>query len=99
MNHIHHDNALAMLRTMPFTAEELTLIEAAAADLPWEQLSPMIQDLQFPATSEAATVATTSKRTAAATAKAHTIRLVKFAIICTVIPLKETVFNAFYGKI
>ena len=34
MNHIHHDNALAMLRTMPFTAEELTLIEAAAADLP-----------------------------------------------------------------
>jgi len=54
MNHIHHDNALAMLRTMPFTAEELTLIEAAAADLPWEQLSPMIHDLQFPAASEAA---------------------------------------------
>ena len=54
MNHIHHDNALAMLRTMPFTAEELTLIEAAAADLPWEQLSPMIKELQFPATSEAA---------------------------------------------
>lgn len=54
MNHVHHDNALAMLRTMPFTAEELTLIEAAAADLPWEQLSPMIQDLQFPASSEAA---------------------------------------------
>lgn len=54
MNHIHHDNALAMLRTMPFTAEEMTLIEAAAASLPWEQLSPMIEELQFPATSEAA---------------------------------------------
>lgn len=54
MNHIHHDNALAMLRTMPFTAEEMTLIEAAAASLPWEQLSPMIKELQFPATSEAA---------------------------------------------
>lgn len=54
MNHIHHDNALAMLQTMPFTAEEMTLIKAAAADLPWEQLSPMIQELQFPATSEAA---------------------------------------------
>ncbi len=54
MNHIHHDNALAMLRTMPFTGEEMALIEAAAADLPWEQLSPMIKELQFPATSEAA---------------------------------------------
>lgn len=54
MNHIHHDNALAMLQSMPFTAEELTLIESAAAVLPWEQLSPMIHDLQFPATSEAA---------------------------------------------
>ena len=54
MNHIHHDNALAMLRTMPFTAEETTLIESATANLPWEQLSPMIKELQFPATSEAA---------------------------------------------
>lgn len=54
MNHIHHDNALAMLRAMPFSAEELTLIEAAAADLPWAQLAPMIRELQFPATSEAA---------------------------------------------
>ena len=54
MNHIHHDNALAMLRTMPFTGGEMALIEAAAADLPWEQLSPMIRDLQIPATSEAA---------------------------------------------
>ena len=54
MNHIHHDNALAMLRTMPFSAEEMTLIEAAAAELPWEQLSPMIRELQHPDTAEAA---------------------------------------------
>ena len=54
MSHIHHDNALALLRTMPFSAEEMILIEAAADDLPWEQLSPMIKELQFPATSEAA---------------------------------------------
>lgn len=54
MSHIHHDNALALLRTMPFSAEEMVLIEAAAAGLPWEQLSPMIKELQFPATSEAA---------------------------------------------
>ena len=52
MNHIHHDNALTVLKAQPFTAEELRLIEAAAADLPWEQLSPMIHDLQFPQTSE-----------------------------------------------
>ena len=54
MNHIHHDNALAMLRTMPFTGGEMALIEAAAADLPWEQLSPMIKELQVPQTAEAA---------------------------------------------
>lgn len=54
MNHIHHDNALALLRTQPFTAEEMVLIEAAAAELPWEQLSPMIRELQHPDTAEAA---------------------------------------------
>ena len=54
MDHIHHDNALTVLKAQPFTAEEFALIEAAAADLPWEALSPMIGDLQFPATAEAA---------------------------------------------
>lgn len=53
MNHIHHEHALAVLKAQPFTAEEISLIEAAAADLPWEQLSPMIHDLQFPKTAEA----------------------------------------------
>ena len=54
MNHIHYANAMTVLRAQPFSAEEFALIESAAADLPWEQLSPMIKELQFPATSEAA---------------------------------------------
>lgn len=54
MNHIHHDHALAMLHALPFTTEETALMEAAAAALDWEQLSPMIEQLQHPATAEAA---------------------------------------------
>lgn len=52
MYHIHHEHALAVLRSQPFTAGELSLIEAAAACLPWEELSPMIDRLQHPATAE-----------------------------------------------
>lgn len=54
MNHIHHANALTVLKAQPFTAEEMNLIEAAAAALPWEDLSPMIEGLQSPATAESA---------------------------------------------
>ena len=54
MPHIHHTGALALLGRQPFTPEEFTLIEAAAATLPWEALSPMIKALQQPETSEAA---------------------------------------------
>ena len=54
MNHIHHEHALTVLRAQPFTPEQLALIEAAAACLPWEQLSPMIEGLQNNTTAESA---------------------------------------------
>lgn len=54
MNINHFDNAMTVLRAQPFTQEEFALIEAAASALPWDELSPMIADLQFPATAEAA---------------------------------------------
>lgn len=54
MNTIHFDNAMTVLRAQPFAQEELVQIEAAAAALPWEALSPMIAQLQLPAASESA---------------------------------------------
>lgn len=52
--HIHHQNALAVLRSQPFTPAEMALVEAAAACLPWQELSPMVENLQSPATAEEA---------------------------------------------
>jgi len=54
MPHLHHIHAMTVLRAQPFTPEEIALIEAAAESLPWEQLSPMIEGLQFPHTAEKA---------------------------------------------
>ena len=50
MKHIHYANAMTVLKAQPFTAEEIALLEAAGAELPWEQLSPMIKGLQKPDT-------------------------------------------------
>lgn len=54
MNQIHHEHALIVLRAQPFTPQQLSLLEAAAACLPWETLSPMVDGLQHPATAEEA---------------------------------------------
>ena len=49
MNHIHYNHALTVLRAQPFSPAQTSLIEAAAASLPWEALAPMIEQLQQPA--------------------------------------------------
>lgn len=56
MPHIHHQHAMTVLRAQPFSSEELSLLEAAAACLPWDELSPMIEALQHPASSEQARI-------------------------------------------
>ena len=63
MKHIHYANAMTVLKAQPFTAEEIALLEAAGAELPWEQLSPMIKGLQKPDTAAKAKDVTVGKLT------------------------------------
>ena len=53
MLHIHHEHALSVLHAQPFREQQMQLLEAAAACLPWEDLSAAIEQLQLPATAEA----------------------------------------------
>lgn len=57
MHTSHYDHAMTVLRAQPFADEEIALIEAAAASLPWQELSPMILGLQSPQTAENAKTA------------------------------------------
>ena len=52
--HMLHEQALTVLRAQPFAQEEMQLLEAAAAAMDWEKLSPMIEKMQYPEESEQA---------------------------------------------
>lgn len=54
MTSIHMEQAFELLRALPFTAEEIEQLHAAAKDLPWEALAPMVERLQQPQEAEKA---------------------------------------------
>ena len=51
---IHMEQAFELLRALPFAAEEMEQLHAAAMELPWETLEPLVEGLQRPLEAEKA---------------------------------------------
>ena len=50
----YREQAFELLQALPFTAEEMKLLHAAADELPWEELAPLMNGLQRPLEAEKA---------------------------------------------
>ena len=52
--HMLHTRALTVLHALPYTEEEMQLLEKAAMAIDWDKIAPMVEKLQSPATAEQA---------------------------------------------